>query len=304
MRRVKVTLPGTITNLGTGLYALGLAVALHTTIEVSERTDSLLNVETTGEDAGRYPLGIRHPVILGMSRIFQRLERSVVGINVRIDNHIPTALGLGVETAFFVGGMIAANNLFGSPFKRAELLQIASKVTGRADQAVTSMVGGLTSSTLIGNNVIYRSFTLAPMKVVLVLPQLPDYVENTRGAVPDAPPMRDALHNLSRLPLLVEALKSGDLAFAGKVMDDRLFAPYRIAHIPGYEDVVEVAQLNGAASVSLCGSGPTLLALAANHHQKIAEAITHTFEDAGVTAKTWIVPIDTQGIVLSVAQTG
>lgn len=304
MRRVKVTLPGTITNLGTGLSTLGLAVGLHTTIEVSERTDSLLNVETSGEDAGRYPLGIRHPVILGMSRIFQRLERSVVGINVRVDNHIPTALGLGVETAFFVGGMIAANNLFGSPFARAELLQIASRVTGRADQAVTSMVGGLTASTIIGDTVNYRNFPLSPMKVVLALPILPDYAEKTRAVLPDAPPMRDALHNLSRLPFLIEALKAGDLMMAGKVMDDRLFAPYRAAHIPGYEDVIEIARLNGAASVSLCGSGPTLLALAANQHQKIADVIARTFEDIGISVKTWIVPIDTQGIVLSVAQTG
>ncbi|MFN8531014.1 MAG: hypothetical protein U0670_20615 [Anaerolineae bacterium] len=303
MRRIKVTLPATITHLGTGLHSLGLAVALHTTLEISERGDTALNVETTGEDAGRYGLGLRHPVVLGMSRIFQRLERTVPGLNVHVENRIPAALGIGQETTFFVAGIIAANNLFGGSLSRADLLKIAAQVTGRADQAVTTMVGGLTITTQDGERVLYRSLPVTAMKVVIVLPTLPNYLEQIRYAIPDRLPVRDMLHNLSRLPFLIEALRTGDFALAGQAMEDHLFAPYRAVNIPGFEDAVQVAKLNGAASVTLCGNGPAVLALAANNHQRIAEVITGVFEDIGISAKAWVLPIDTQGVVLSVAQT-
>ncbi len=302
MRRIKVTLPATITNVGPGLHSLGLAVALHTTVEITERTDTALNVETAGEDAGRFALGLRHPVVLGMSRIFQRLEKTTPGMNVRIENHIPASVGLGVETSFLVAGMIAANNLFGSPFSRTELLQIAATVTGRPDQAVTCMLGGLTTTVLTENEVLYRSLPIAPLKIVLVLPQIDGYVERARSVIPERAPMNDALYNIARLPLFIDALRAGDLKLAGKVMQDRLFTPYRSALIPGFDDVAQTARLNGAHAVTLCGSGATLLAIADKDHQRIADVIVAGFEDIGITAKAWVLPIDTQGVVLSVAQ--
>ena len=301
MRRIKVTLPATLTNVGTGLHSLGLAVALHTTVEITERGDTTLNVETSGEDSGRFGLGLRHPVVLGMSRIFQRLEKTVPGLNVKIANRIPASVGLGVETSFFVAGIIAANNLFGSPFNRTEVLKIAAQVTGRPDQAVTCMLGGLTTTALTDEDVLYRSLPVTPLKLVLALPQIPDYAERARAVVPDRVPIRDTLHNLSRLPLFIDAMRAGDLKLAGKVMDDHVFAPYR-ASIPGFDDVAQTAKLNGAHAVTICGTGPTMLALADKDHQRIADVIVSAFEDIGVSAKTWVLPIDTQGVVVSVAQ--
>lgn len=302
MRRIKINLPGAITNLGVGVNSIGLGIGMYTTVEISERTDTLLNVETHGEDAGRYSLGLRHPVVLGMSRLFQKLEKTVPGLNILVENRIPAALGLGVETAFVVAGLVAANNLFGNPYSRNDVLNLATRLTGRADQAVTTMIGGLTTSAIIDDKLIYRSLPVAAQKLVITLPQLPDYVERTRRILPDRVPMRDALHNLSRLPLLLEAFRSGDMAFAGQVIEDKLFAPYRLAHIPNIEDIAHVAKLNGAAAITLCGSGPALLTFAKDNHAKIAAVMVSGFEDVGIKAQSWVLPIDTQGLIVSVAQ--
>ncbi len=304
MRRVKIILPAAITNIGTGLHSVGLAIGLHTTIEIMERSDTILNVETSGEYAGRYALGFRHPVVLGMSRVFQRMEKTVPGLNVRINNQIPPELGLSVETSFVVAGIVAANNLFGNPYTRQESLTIAAQITGRTDQAVTTMLGGLTTSAMTDQGVIYKSLPVAPLKLVLVAPHIDDYGEKIRAAVPDHVPLRDALHNLSRLPLLLEALRTGDLVLAGQMVDDKLFAPYRRVHIPNFDDVVQVAKQNGAAAVTLCGAGPALLALAKRDHAQIASVMVSAFEDKGIKARSWIVPVDTQGVVISAAQTG
>lgn len=303
MRLVKVILPAAITNIGTGLHTLGLAVSLHTTVRISERQDTALNVETSGDDAGRYSLGLRHPVVLGMSRIFQRLEKTVTGLNISIENQIPTSMGIGVETAFIVAGIVAANNLFNNPFSRTEILQIASKITNRPDQAVTTMLGGLTTSTLQDDKLIYRSLPISPLKVIITLPQLANYAENVRAVVPNRAPIRDALHNINRLPLLLDGLRTGDFDLIGATMDDALFAPYRLAHIPNFEDIAQIAKLNGASIVTICGSGPALLTIAKNNHAQISTAINRAFEDIGVKATGWVLPVDTQGLVVSMAQT-
>jgi len=74
MRIVTVRLPATMTRFGPGIRALGLAVGLYTTVEISERADNQLIVDATGEGAGHYSTGLRHPVTLALMRIFQQVQ--------------------------------------------------------------------------------------------------------------------------------------------------------------------------------------------------------------------------------------
>jgi homoserine kinase len=302
MRRIKVVLPATITDLGPGLGGLGLALGLHTTVEFSERNDDQLHVETTGEDAGRYAVGLRHPVVIGLIRIFQRLEKTVLGLNVRIDNRVPHAAGLGVETAYMIAGIIGANNLMGNPFNREAVLSIAAQETRRADQ-VTAVLGGMTSAVLDGEALVYRNLAVAALQVVIVAPDADEYAEAARGMIPERVLLSDALHTLARLPLWVDALREGNLALLAKVADDRLYAPHLRPLVPGSEAAAEAARKAGAQAVVMTRSG-ALVAFADKNQPRIAEGMRAALREAGTAARAWTLPIDRQGIVISVAQTG
>lgn len=303
MRRVKVTLPATVTNLGPGLNSLGLAIGLHASIEFTDRADTQLVVETTGEGSGQYATGLRHPVVLGMMRVFQHFERAPLGLSIRIDNKIPLNSGLGGDIAFLIAGVIAANNLIGGPLKRDPLLRFAVDVSRRADHAVTAILGGLTATVLEGESLTYARLPLEAMQAVLVVPDLPDYAQS-RLAVAQRAPLVDALHNLSRLPLLLDALRRGDFDMLAQGLDDKLIAPARLAQIPGAKTVIDAAVQNGASGVVLCGTGPAMLAFAPRDHRTIADEMRRAFADHRVEARTWIVPVDTQGLVLSAARSG
>jgi len=302
MRKVKIILPATITNLGPGLNSLGLALGLHMTIEILERSDDRLLVEAEGEGSGRYSIGLRHPVVLALMRVFQRQERAPLGITIKVNNQIPVGSGLGAEAAFLVGGVMAANNLLGNVYTRDQVLEIASQISQRPDHVITSILGGLTTSTLDGESLIYRALPVTMFKVIVALPDLEHYADDVRRVTQEQVLKRDAFHNLSRVPLLVDALRSGDLKFAAKVLDDRLNAPLLKPLITGYDHVQEMAKRAGALGMTISGSGPALVILAEDHHKKIAEAVETAFEDVGVPVRTWILPIDTQGVVISVAQ--
>jgi homoserine kinase len=301
MYKVKITLPATVTNLGPGLNSLGLAIGLHTTIEISRRDDEQLIVETEGEGAGRYGMGLRHPAALAMMRVFQRREQAVLGLNVRVSNNIPLNSGLGAEAAFWVAGVIGANNMMGTLYKREQILEIAAQISGLPSQVVTSVMGGVTASFVNANEIIYRALPAASMQIVIALPNLPNYASESAKVKPDRVALIDALFNLSRVPLLVEALRVGDLHLIGQLMDDRLHVPYLKPHITGYDHVVEMARRAGALAVSLSGDGPAVIAFAEQNHKKLALTMQEAFENSGVKARTWVVPVDTQGIVVSVS---
>ncbi len=302
MRKVKISLPATITNLGPGLNSLGLALSLRATVEIRERSDEQLIVETEGEGAGRYSIGLRHPVVLGMIRVFQQVERAPLGMTIKVDSKIPPACGLGAETAFLLAGIIAANNLLGNPFSREQTLDLAVQAVKRADAVVTAMLGGLTASTLNDGIITHRALPIAPLTLIAVVPEIESYAENARRASPERVPLSDALANLSKMPLLVEALRGGDLKLLANVLDDQLRAPLLRPHIPGYGHVVEMARRSGAQAITLSGDGPALIAFAEKNHKQIAEAMQTAFQNSGVKARTWLLNTDMQGVVLSVAQ--
>lgn len=299
MRKIKVTLPAAATNLGPGLNSLGLALGLYCTVEIIERRDETLLVETEGEGAGHYPVGLRHPVMLGMMRLFQKRERAPLGLSIRIHSRIPLNSGLGAEAAFWVAGLIGANNLLDNPYTRSQILEIAAQFTHQPDCTVTTILGGLTGSLLDGDSLIYRAFPAAPLTVVVALPQLDGYAADP---FPERVPTADALFNLSRAPLLLDALREGDLKLIAQVLDDRLHTPHLKPHISGYERAAEMALRAGALAVTLSGDGPALLVFAKDNHERIATTIEIAFENAGVKSRTWVLPVDTQGVVVSVAR--
>jgi len=302
MQRVKIKLPATATNLGPGLNSLGLAIGLYMSIEISGRDDDSLVVETAGEGAGRYGTGLRHPVSLGMMRVFQQQERAVLGVQVRIHNDIPFASGLGAETAFHAAGIIAANNLLSNPYSRQQVLTLAAQMSGEPDHVLPALLGGLTTGIMADDSLVYRALPTSPFTIVVVVPKLEGYSDDTATIVPERVALNVALYNVNRIPLLLEAFHSGNLKLLAQVMEDRLVTPHLKAHIPGYDHVAEMARRAGAVALTLSGAGPALLAFAADKHDKIAAAMAFAFEQAGVESRTWVVPVDAQGVQVSVAR--
>ncbi len=302
MRKIKITLPAAATNLGPGVGTLGLALGLHVVIEMSERRDQQLVVETEGEGAGDYSTGLRHPVVLALIRLFQAQERAALGITIRITNPIPLNSGLGVEAAFLVGGIIGANNLLGNPYSREQLLQLAAQFSPRPDAVLATLLGGLTSGILHDGHLLHHSLPVTPLKIVVVLPSVDKYQVSVEQTVPQRVSLESAVYNLQRIPLLIEGLRTGNLRLIGQVLDDRLHMPFLTAHIPGYSHVLEIARRAGTAALTISGNGPALLAFTESRHDVLAEALVTAFANAGVEARAWVLPIDTQGVVISAVQ--
>lgn len=299
MQKIKIRLPATVVNIGAGLHTISLALNLYTTIDVSPRSDDRLIVEPQGEGAGRYSVAWRHPVVLALSRLFQRLERAPLGLNIRIDNQIPIASGLGAETAFLLAGVIAGNNLMGTPYDRQGLLNVASQIS-RADSTVSAMMGGLCISHLDDDRLLYRALPLEhAWKITVIVPEIERY---SRPILPETVPLQTALANQTRSALLIEALRTGDLDLLQDALKDDILTPRITPLIRGYDEALNAAYDVGAVAITTASDGPALLVFSEDNHDAIGNEMVDAFQYSGVKARYFVLSVDTQGVVISIMQ--
>jgi homoserine kinase len=300
VQKIKIRLPATLTDFSPGLRSLGLAISLYTQVELIPRYDDKLVVESEGEGAGHYALSLQHPVVLGMMRVFQRLECAPLGITVRVQNAIPLNSGLGAEDALMAAGVVGASNLLGGALSRSDLVDMVAQVSPRPDAAITSMLGGLSASARLADRVIYNSLPVKSFKIILAIPKQEDYQP---PLFPKAVSIGAAIYNVQRIPMILEALREGNLRLLAQVLDDKLMAESIQQRISGYAHIAEMARLAGALGVTTSGGGPAMIFLAQKRHEEITEAVETAFANIGTPALIRVLPLDTQGIVMSMTRT-
>ena len=302
MHKVNVSVPAVSTNVGPGFDVLGLALNLRNVIELSLRADDRLDVHVEGEGHEALPLDVTNPAMRAAVRLFQEVEQAPAGLNVRCANRIPFGAGLSARVALAVGGLVGANNLLGGPLSHDALVRMAIELAGDGPAVVAAISGGLSVCSAGADGPIYRTVPIRPLRAVIAVPRLPDFQPRLRADLPARVTMSDAVHNIGHAALVVEALRLGDFKLLRAALDDRLHEPYRRQHIPAYNAVVAAAEDAGAVAVTLCGPGPALLAFAPYNHESIEGAMQRAFRAAGIEARTWSLPSDQQGVVISVVQ--
>jgi homoserine kinase len=276
-----------------------LALGLHNTVELSE-IDAGLAFHFRGEGADSLPRDAGNLVVRAAREVFRVAGRTPSGLRVGLNSAIPLASGLGSSAAALLGGIVAANALIDHPLSGEELLELAIDLEGHPDNVTAAFLGGLVISSYEGGHLVYKTVTVQPLQAVVVLPDVTLSTGAARDALPEEVPLKDAALNVGRAALVVQALVEGDYKLLGEAMRDRLHEPYRQKLIPGYDEAIKAARSKGAAAVAISGAGPSLLALAEDEHEWIARAMAEAFEKAtGKTARTWILPIDTQGVALT-----
>jgi len=299
-RRIAIRVPASTANLGSGFDVLGLALGLYNTIEM-ETTSRGVEVTVEGEGAGRLQgEGKRSLVVRAAEAAFAHLGVTPPGLKVHLRNEIPLKRGLGSSGTACLGGIIGAAELTGRPLSPQEILKLALPLEGHPDNITPSLVGGLTASCLSGGEVRYVRIPLPEaIRVVAVIPERQLSTAEARRALPRQVPFADAVHNVSRVALLVGAMVAGDLSLLDEATRDRLHQPYRAKLLPGMEEVLEVARRGGALAAFLSGAGSTVVALVNQGAETVGAEMAEAWARIGLRAEVKVLAIDREGIQLS-----
>ena len=290
---IKIRVPATSANLGPGFDCLGLALNIWN--EVSFEPDEKLTYHVTGEGAEKLNKGTRNLLTKAFALVYEVCGKKMGGVKIRAQNEIIMSSGLGSSAAAIVVGLFGANEMLDSPLNEIELLKLATEMEGHPDNVAPAFLGGLVVSVMSGEEIITRHYEIPQMTIVIVKPNVDLPTRVARAVLPKSFSRIDAIYNIGRTALVVDALRNGDLELLQKVMDDRIHQPYRLKHISGGMSAYKTAKRFGAAALS--GAGPSIIAFVPPQDADQAKrGIISIFEERGINARGLITQPSQSGI--------
>jgi homoserine kinase len=295
-RSVKVRVPGTTANCGPGFDAVGIALTIYNELELSISENGQLAIAVQGEGAGDIPCDESNLVYQAIRFLFQKAGKTLPGIEIKMQNHIPCARGLGSSAAAIVAGLVSANAIIDHYFTPNEILDMATYFEGHPDNVAPAIFGGITVSVMDGEKAQSLSFHPAlKLQMVLAIPEFQLSTDDARKVLPKSVTVKDAVFNISRTALLVGALSTGKLDFLHYALEDRIHQPYRQNLIPGMQDVFKAALKNKALGAAISGAGPCLIAFTTENAEPIGKAMMTAFQQHKIASIYRVLDIDREG---------
>ena len=286
-KSIRVKVPATTANLGPGFDCLGMALDLWNEVRVEAGGPTAVTVHGQGSD--ELPGDTGNLVYRSMEHLMERAGTDVPGLRLRCLNEIPLKRGLGSSAAAIVGGLVAANLMLPQPFSEDALLEMAVRLEGHPDNVTPALQGGLRLVVQEEDELLSAPVPLPPdLHTVLYIPEARISTEDARVVLPATVGTSDAVYNMGRAALLVNAMATGRLEDLGVATGDRLHQPYRQALFPPMKVIFRAAMKGGALGVFLSGSGSTILALTRGREMTVAYEMAEAARQAGVAGQVKI----------------
>ena len=279
---MKIRVPATSANLGPGFDCLGLALDIWNEVQFEE-SDSI-RFQVTGEGAEKLNHRPKNLLTDSFSRVYEICDKPMLGVNVQAHNNILHSSGLGSSAAAITAGIFGANELLNKPLDMDALIKLATEIEGHPDNVAPALVGGLVVAIMTESEVITRRYDVPPLSVVIVKPEVQWQTRTARSVLPGTVSRADAIFNIGRAALVIDALREGNLTLLQKIMDDRIHQSYRLKHIPAGVAAYETAKQFGAAALS--GAGPSIIGFVSPENTENAkEKLMEVFAKQGIKSR-------------------
>eukprot|EP00759_Apiculatamorpha_spiralis_P035031 PhF_6_TR36050/c0_g1_i1/m.52298/K00872/thrB1; homoserine kinase len=294
---VTVRVPATTANLGPGFDVLGLALDIW--LELTVTRSEKFSITLEGEGVGMMPMDETNYVVLGVQQSFKVAQKPCPTCSYKIVTRIPFGAGLGSSSAGIVAGLLAGLVLSGKqlPVKNHEaLLQMATAVEGHPDNVAPAIYGGCQMGLHSQGRWRTERVPLPPgLQCLLLVTNTINNTQEARKVVPKMVPIKDVVHNMSRVGQIILAFSTNQLDLLKFCIDDRLHQVQRSANLPHLLPAIEAAMQAGAHAAWLSGSGPTVCALtsgrsgdpltqsaAERHDERVAEGMLNAARRLGI----------------------
>lgn len=290
-RSVTVQAPATSANMGPGFDCLGIALDIWNTVRVDTEAAGF---EIRGVGRDELPSGSDNLVARSFRLACDEAGRRLPSVRFTCTNAIPLGRGLGSSSAAAVAGITAANELFGRPLHEAQVLALAARIEGHPDNSAAALYGGCRIVVHDGDRLVTSAVSVPDrLRVVLFVPEMPMPTPAARSVLPTKVLMQDAVFNMGRVGLLVNALAVGDLAKLSVATQDRLHQPPRQAIFHPMKVIIRAALDAGALGAFLSGAGSSVLALTSGREMTIGYEMAEAASKSGVDGDVIVTkPVD------------
>lgn len=297
LEKFTVKVPGSTSNLGSGFDTLSAALGVY--LE--------LGIEVTGGLGIQWPSDWSLPPEENMIEVAFRkacefLHFQPPGFRIRVSNQIPLKRGLGSSGAAIVGGVRIAEHLSGNRLTPDEVFELAYPLEGHPDNLAASLLGGWVVSWVVKGGMHAEKLTSnLTVRFVAAIPEVVVSTAKARAILPGNYSLQDAVFNVQRSALFVHALANGRTDLLKEATRDCLHQAYRAPLVRGLPALLEREALPEAlapslVSVTISGSGSTVLAMATADYEKIGQWMVSRFAKEGVKAQSVILDLDNAGV--------
>ena len=284
---IRLKIPATTANLGSGFDTLGMALNLYNIFTVKEiLPEGEYTSEIWGEGVNLLKDAKKNMLVTSYIKACEEWNVTPKGFAFESCNAVPLNRGLGSSSTAVVAGVMIADILSGVKHNEAELLRVMTKIEGHPDNVVPCYTGGMTVSCWDGESLRYVRLPALPedLNVIAAVPDFEVRTEDARRILPESVPFRDAVFNVSHASILCAAWAMGrwDLLRVG--MEDRLHQAHRAKLFPGETGekfFSEIANHPDCVATAISGSGPTMIAIVRGKPGKLSQAMCRIFTEGG-----------------------
>lgn len=282
---IKIRVPATSANIGSGFDELGLAVNLYAYVSF-EASD---HYAYEGIEA-RY----QEDNLIKQAYEYTCTQENfpVQALKITLSSDIPIARGLGSSSSLIVAGVSAALLLNTNKLDKDVILKHSVAIEGHPDNVAPAIYGGLIHSIKENGDYVIHSLPIHQDLVFTFL--IPDFELSTklsRSVLPKTYTQETLDLSQRKLKHQIQGLKEANFELIKDGCDDVIHQPYRfplIEDMPLIQDILEQRNIH---TLFLSGAGPTL--------GIISTKPLHL--DLSACKAEWIektLEIDTQGVIL------
>ena len=186
---IRIQVPATSANLGSGFDSLGIALNLFNQVWMEEAD----TIDISCKDDVQVPIDEHNLIYWAASQLYEECGRKLPGMKIVQLNNIPMARGLGSSSACIVAGILGANRLLGTPLDQKDLVSLATRIEGHPDNVAPAIEGGLVASAIEGEKVYSVSVPVSEkIRFVVFIPPFELKTEKARSVLPDTYSRADA----------------------------------------------------------------------------------------------------------------
>lgn len=263
---MKIRVPATSANVGSGFDALGIALTMYNEVEIEEND----RLDIRSLDDIDVPTDSDNLIYQSACRLYRECGKPVPqGFKIYQSNVLPMARGLGSSSACVAAGLLGANYLLGKPLSREELVNIACSIEGHPDNVTPALLGGLTAAAVENGRVYAVTLHVADkFRFAAFIPNFELKTSVARSILPQTVPREDAVYNLSRSALMAGSLATGNVENLRIAVQDKLHQPYRLNLIPGAKEIFKLSYEYGSFATYISGAGPTIMSIISRRHEE------------------------------------
>lgn len=302
MNKVIVHSPGTVANLVCGFDILGLALSEpYDIMEVTLIDEPKVTIQNL--DSFNLPVEPEKNVAgVVLISVMEKLNNQF-GFDVRIEKHIKPGSGIGSSAASAAGAAVAANQLLGNIFSKAEMVQFAmngeklASGVKHADNIAPCIYGGISLIRSI-HPLDIISIPAPELFVTVVHPQIEVRTSDARQILKQQVPLKDAIRQWGNIAGLVIGFLKNDFDLIGRSLEDVIIEPVRSILIPGFDELKSSCKEAGALGGGISGSGPSVFMLSKTYETALAVAavMNNIYYRLGIDKNTYVTNINPSGV--------